>query len=305
MMIEANLKFITPCFCAGANPLEAEIRAPSIRGELRWWFRCLGGKKRDEDAVFGSVAGSGNASALQVRIFSVIRSETVYSPPHAKLEDHGAYLHFFLDRPPKNGRSRLWSNPPDPKSRKKGIPRPEGCFPPGSTFQLRIRSVRKISESAQPILDLAIRATLRFGSIGFRQTRGFGAWAWMDEPIIVGDLDRLTNEIEGVAPGFRFWIAPNAANHPDGLLNQVETKLKAMRKPEDDNSPALPAKKLTALGHSGEHGRQASAVRFRPVQIQTRKGETQYKLVVFQAPDGVLGPDVIEPKRIVPDLIPK
>ncbi|TAE90912.1 MAG: type III-B CRISPR module RAMP protein Cmr1 [Verrucomicrobia bacterium] len=39
-----QLEIITPCFCAGADQGIAEIRAASIRGQLRWWFRVLGGR---------------------------------------------------------------------------------------------------------------------------------------------------------------------------------------------------------------------------------------------------------------------
>lgn len=75
-----TLDIITPCFCGGAKPAkQAETRAPSIRGQLRWWFRVLGGFKvpvpdtsslRDqEDYIFGSAAGdTGSASRLIVRV---------------------------------------------------------------------------------------------------------------------------------------------------------------------------------------------------------------------------------------------
>ena len=72
-----HLELITPCFCGGAEPeKQAEIRAPSIRGQLRWWFRTLGGFKslapmpvREQEAmIFGSAAGdNGRAGKLLVR----------------------------------------------------------------------------------------------------------------------------------------------------------------------------------------------------------------------------------------------
>ena len=63
-----HLELITPCFCGGAETeRRAEIRAPSIRGQIRWWFRTMGGFKsldargmpvRDQEAmIFGSMAG--------------------------------------------------------------------------------------------------------------------------------------------------------------------------------------------------------------------------------------------------------
>lgn len=75
-----KLELITPCFCGGAEPdKEAEIRAPSIRGQLRWWFRTLGGFKslaandlslrQQEDLLFGTAAGeSGHGGRLTVRV---------------------------------------------------------------------------------------------------------------------------------------------------------------------------------------------------------------------------------------------
>ncbi len=73
-----QLDIITPCFCAGAESVkQAEVRVPSIRGQLRWWFRTLGGFKslapmtvrEQETIIFGSVAGKqGRAGKLMVRV---------------------------------------------------------------------------------------------------------------------------------------------------------------------------------------------------------------------------------------------
>jgi CRISPR/Cas system CMR-associated protein Cmr1 (group 7 of RAMP superfamily) len=71
-----NLEFITPCFCAGAEQTVAELRASAVRGELRWWFRVLGGSGREEDEVFGGVRGnSPTASSLWVRARALARQE--------------------------------------------------------------------------------------------------------------------------------------------------------------------------------------------------------------------------------------
>lgn len=46
---------VTPLFLGGAVPsAEAELRLPSIKGMLRWWFRVLGGDRCMEEKVFGS-----------------------------------------------------------------------------------------------------------------------------------------------------------------------------------------------------------------------------------------------------------
>ncbi|MDI3498463.1 type III-B CRISPR module RAMP protein Cmr1, partial [Archaeoglobus sp.] len=36
-----TLEAITPVFMRGANQSKAEIRAASIKGLMRWWFRAL------------------------------------------------------------------------------------------------------------------------------------------------------------------------------------------------------------------------------------------------------------------------
>ena len=43
-----EVEFVTPCFLAGAEE-KAEWRAASIRGQLRWWFRAVGGGRWDGD----------------------------------------------------------------------------------------------------------------------------------------------------------------------------------------------------------------------------------------------------------------
>lgn len=65
-----DLEILTPCFCGGAEPRlgDAELRPPSIRGQLRWWHRAAGSSV-PESEVWGSAAGDrGQASAVLVRI---------------------------------------------------------------------------------------------------------------------------------------------------------------------------------------------------------------------------------------------
>ena len=39
---EFTFRLLTPCFCGGAdNQAAAEMRVPSIRGQVRWWHRRL------------------------------------------------------------------------------------------------------------------------------------------------------------------------------------------------------------------------------------------------------------------------
>jgi CRISPR-associated protein Cmr1 len=85
-MKKATFEFelLTPAFAGGAEPKNrAEIRAPSIRGQLRWWFRVLGGFKKlrqkaikeQEAEIFGAIAGDeGCAGKLAVRVVRTVQS---------------------------------------------------------------------------------------------------------------------------------------------------------------------------------------------------------------------------------------
>lgn len=78
--MKINLDVISPALCGGADPKhQAEIRAASVRGQLRWWFRLLGGFKsmqqqgigvrQQEDVIFGMTRGQTcSAGKLQVRV---------------------------------------------------------------------------------------------------------------------------------------------------------------------------------------------------------------------------------------------
>ena len=69
--LNESFEIITPCFCAGADPNMAELRAPSIRGELRWWFRVLGGSPEAEKSLFGGVHNGTYASKIGIRVKNV------------------------------------------------------------------------------------------------------------------------------------------------------------------------------------------------------------------------------------------
>src|ERR1019366_2140459 len=80
-----TIEFLSPTFCRGAYQDTPEIRAPSIRGMVRWWFRALhappegGGDQRrgwqnvwtEEKELFGGVADGASASRLVFRVLQV------------------------------------------------------------------------------------------------------------------------------------------------------------------------------------------------------------------------------------------
>lgn len=71
--LEAEFRVVTPLFMGGANPQSAELRVPSIKGVLRFWWRALALERlgsvqnvREEEArIFGSTKSQ---SCVKIRL---------------------------------------------------------------------------------------------------------------------------------------------------------------------------------------------------------------------------------------------
>lgn len=163
-----NFEIITPCFCAGADQSKAEIRAASIRGQLRWWFRILGGFKslsamsvRDQEAmIFGSISGDSGTSGklvLRTNSFNLQGSRKDAAALGHKQFSGPAYLTFPMQSRANQDGSR-------------------GVFDSGS-FEITLiwRGPLSLMSSLKALM--AIFAN--FGSLGFRSRRAMGALAPM------------------------------------------------------------------------------------------------------------------------------
>lgn len=281
-----HVEIITPCFCSGADQSRAEIRVPSIRGQLRWWFRALGGTAEEEKAVFGGVHAlqgekreeSAKSSALVVRVSDVIKGKP-WIPFSMNMGTPGAYIWYFASV--SGDKHRWWRTPPQ---RARGQPprpgqsNPDGHLPPGTTFDLHIGVRRPLDPSLQRKCDAALEAYLRFGALGMRATRCLGDMSCREFP-----SDRTSYEQAGEAlrhAGFAVrWHSRKFLTWEDAVF-EAERQLKALRELYNANKhPHSP------LGNSTP--RQMSAIWLRVVKL----GEDAYGLVLFEAPhDLVLEP---------------
>ncbi|HBM15078.1 MAG TPA: type III-B CRISPR module RAMP protein Cmr1 [Lentisphaeria bacterium] len=57
---KVKFTFVTPCITSGADQRKAELRIPSIRGQLRWWMRTLG-YEESVHSILGGIDSTGNA----------------------------------------------------------------------------------------------------------------------------------------------------------------------------------------------------------------------------------------------------
>jgi CRISPR type III-B/RAMP module RAMP protein Cmr1 len=262
-----SIELITPCFCAGANPAEAEIRAPSIRGQLRWWFRVLGGSTGDESAIFGSVAGdTGVGSALRIAI-SDFKRGPAWTPPTIDQNAAANYTWHFASASgkPANAGPRVTG----PRWQAKG------AIPPSSTFSLAITQVRTLKPEQKSRFDLALDAFLCFGTIGLRATRGLGAfncaqakpWREMLKPLSDAGFNAALRQQPDTFPNW------------ESALKDWSAWLRYRLR--DPRNGGVKATTYSALGGISPV-RQASAVRFRPIKLPSG----QFTWLALEAPHG-------------------
>jgi CRISPR-associated protein Cmr1 len=176
-----SIDIITPCLSGGANPeTQAEIRASSIRGQLRWWFRVLGGFKslgdqgrtirEQEDLLFGQAADdTGKAGNLQLRV----RGDNLTSG--TLLSDQDLAPRTYPPNPPDPKGYLVW--PLQSKSR-------AGFFDEGSSIhgkfdlQLTLKNSGILPEDLVALVVIMVN----LGALGFRSRRAYGALAFTDFP---------------------------------------------------------------------------------------------------------------------------
>jgi len=212
-----TLELITPCLAGGAEPeKQAEIRAPAIRGQLRWWFRVLGGfaslsplqVRAQEERIFGSTAGdAGVASPLIVRVRQSVTSKTVKDADQlgAPMNSDRGYLLFPLR-----------SNPRRNENKGRGVF--DGTLP---NFDL------ELVWRGNPILwdDIKALATVlgHLGSLGFRSRRAMGALAFRGTPPDLLDALKRFGKSDGVL------IRSLPAENPNDAITKLARWIKGWR----------------------------------------------------------------------------
>lgn len=255
-MSSYKMTFITPLFSRGA--LETpEIRPPSIRGQLHWWFRALGGAYEDEKAVFGGVHKGACASKVVVRVSGVAgtiaESRTL---PHK----HG------------------------------GMASPKPAFAPGTSCEMHVltRLGGFAVERHQTFFERSLEAWLLLGTLGLRATRAAGSFVWapltedgVRMPVTPGAYEARCREVLGSAP-LKFALLDTAYDSAEEARSVVSDTLGGRDDSDGEND-------LARLNHPlGKifRGRKTSPLRFR---IVSPRGDQYFIAAVWDDRQAVTG----------------
>lgn len=294
--LQATFKVVTPLFMGGAGQNIAELRAPSFKGLLRFWFRAtalpllnsLPLVQQKERELFGSTEG-------QARFMLSLRSEDKTSPsigPGHRWEGAGsAYLGYGAIVYAKKTKQTENTRP---------------YIKEGFRFTVTIAPRPKNTAQEQELVDYLKRALIAlglFGGMGSRSRRGFGSVS----------LESLLYN------GRESWAAPKNVNE---LRNTMQNFLAGMGTLPDQlpEYSAFSAQSRVSIVKTGsdalrlldEVGREM--IKYRSYGMR-REGQTNYTLPwggggealqlfpddhdhVWQVADGDTNPNV-HPKRIV------
>ncbi len=161
---EITFKTVTPLLLAGADQKKAEMRVPSIRGQLRWWFRALG--FGDEELVFGGVdiqTANNKKTALKSSIIIRDLSEPMrFQTKTAQQLTNSDFDYFMWPlRLPEDAR---------------------GVIPANTSVKISIHT----RPDGYLLDDNVLKAFLLLGSLGSRSRRAYGS-IWPTKVIIDGE----------------------------------------------------------------------------------------------------------------------
>jgi CRISPR-associated protein Cmr1 len=227
---------ITPMFLSGANQKEAELRPPSIKGALRFWWRAMNGHldlktlKEREGEIFGD---TGRRSAFSIRV---------------------------IEQPDDNQKDSLPTLPHKKSAYK-------NCIKEKTKFMVRLALMRGCGLSEAQLIAL-FQITTTLGSLGNRSRRGFGAFTItaikktesgktevlpLDLPSSPEEILKLINKISpsfnwnqnNVGHNYPYLREVNFGTNKADLTHHIGKQSSLMKKTNDDNWDYR-----NALGHT-------------------------------------------------------
>ncbi|HRT59284.1 MAG TPA: type III-B CRISPR module RAMP protein Cmr1, partial [Candidatus Paceibacterota bacterium] len=231
MQWHRDIEVLTPLFNRGAYQDTPELRVPSIRGMVRWWFRALGGTPDDEKTAFGGMKGFGHEHRNEVVASRLVFRVSAFQAQRAKPDP--------LTLPHKSG----------------GPGSPQAAFAPGATFHLEVFTrFGGLPADIERKVTNALEVWLLLGALGLRANRSGGnIWPAGDgAPQTPSDLRKRLDELGC------HWPVYLAGLPADSTLDEL-------RAAATDTLKGMPE----VFGQAGG-GRIASKVKFKIVRLDDR-----------------------------------
>lgn len=148
--IQYTCEVLSPMFLNGADGQSPELRAPSLKGALRYWWRALHGhigsgelRSKEEELFGGGSVGARRSSLIlncrELEPWIIVNAEPMPGKRH-----------------PKNPKPML-----------------SQAIRPGSRFEITLRFAK---EPAPGYFDALLALTACLGGLGKRSRRGMGSW---------------------------------------------------------------------------------------------------------------------------------
>ncbi len=159
--IEARFKIVTPLFMSGADQAKAELRVPSIKGALRFWWRALNYDeniaelKRKEGEIFGSSEQDVGQSKVIIRLLDK-NIESVPIQSKWNVNDWKSYVGYGLSENHEKDREKA--------------PTYREYLKPGGSFNIRFDSVLGLDAIVRPLKVFCL-----IGGLGSRSRKGWGS----------------------------------------------------------------------------------------------------------------------------------
>lgn len=188
MKVEIKLEVLTPLFLAGAIQQQTELRAASIKGELRYWLR----------AVLGGIIGDQNLSLLAELEANVFGDTGFSSPVIIRLAQHNEKQGDAPLRPNRSGNDAASAR----------------AFLPGTTFHLILSLSPRGSAKQLEMATWSALLWLTLGGLGRRSRRGEGSVRVKELIVIPDDFSTKLKET--------LQLAVKRAEDAQQLAGQVE-----------------------------------------------------------------------------------
>ena len=227
-----DIEVLTPLFNRGAYQNAPEIRVPSIRGMVRWWFRALGNSADDEKEAFGGMKMFGQRLKDQVNASRLVfRVDQLRARPAPKRE--------IPTLPHKHGKQAS----------------PQAAFEPGARFELEVFSrFGPLRHDLQARVEAALEVWLLLGALGLRANRG-GGNVWPADGTAPATPSELRQRLDRFGCKWPVFLAGR----------DVGNTLEALRQAATDTVNRMPDVFGRAVG-----GREASKVKFKIVRLDTQ-----------------------------------